>query len=70
MEREGRSFYALRHSFATVAGESRDQIAVNQIMGHSGGAADDIPGRYRERIGDERLVAVVEHVRQWLFGGK
>ena len=70
LERTGRSFYALRHSFATVAGESRDQIAVNHIMGHSGGAADDIPGRYRERIGDERLVAVVEHVRQWLFPAK
>ena len=67
LEREGRGFYAIRHSFATVAGESRDQVAVNAVMGHSGGAADDIPGRYRERISDERLVAVVEHVRQWLF---
>ena len=52
---------------ATVAGESRDQIAVNHIMGHSGGAADDMPGRYRERISDERLLAVAEHVRSWLF---
>ena len=67
LQREGRSFYALRHSFATVAGESRDQVAVNAIMGHSGGAADDIPSRYRERISDERLVAVSDHVRQWLF---
>jgi len=23
---------------------------------------------YRERIDDARLVAVVEHVRKWLFG--
>ncbi len=67
LQRVGRGFYALRHSFATVSGESRDQPAVNAVMGHSGGAADDIPGRYRERISDERLVAVVEHVRQWLF---
>ena len=67
LQREGRSFYAIRHSFATVAGESRDQIAINFVMGHSGGAADDIPGRYRERISDVRLVAVVEHVRKWLF---
>ena len=67
LEREGRSFYALRHTFATVAGESRDQVAVNYIMGHSGGSADDMPGRYRERISDDRLQAVVEHVRCWLF---
>ncbi|MFM9962728.1 MAG: tyrosine recombinase XerC [Planctomycetaceae bacterium] len=68
LQRAGRGFYAIRHSFATVAGESRDQVAVNAIMGHSGGAADDIPGRYRERISDERLVAVSDHVRKWLFG--
>ena len=67
LQREGRGFYAIRHSFATVAGESRDQVAVNAVMGHSGGVADDVPGRYRERISDERLVAVVEHVRLWLF---
>lgn len=70
LERDGRSFYAFRHTFATIAGESRDQVAVNHVMGHSGGAADDIPGRYRERISDERLVAVVEHVRKWLFPAK
>ena len=67
LQRQGRSFYAIRHSFATVAGESRDQVATNSVMGHSGGAADDIPGRYRERVSDDRLVAVVKHVRQWLF---
>ena len=68
LTREGRSFYAIRHTFATVAGESRDQVAVNFAMGHSGGAADDVPGRYREKISDDRLQAVVEHVRSWLFG--
>jgi integrase len=67
LKREGRAFYGLRHSFATVAGESLDQVAVNAVMGHCGGREDDVPGRYRERISDERLVAVAEHVRQWLF---
>ena len=67
LQRAGRGFYAMRHTFATVAGEVRDQVAVNHVMGHSGGREDDVPGRYRERISDERLVAVVEHVRLWLF---
>ncbi len=67
LQRAGRGFYAMRHTFATIAGEVRDQVAVNHVMGHSGGREDDVPGRYRERISDERLVAVVEHVRQWLF---
>ena len=30
-----RGFYSLRHSFATAAGESRDQVTVDSIMGHS-----------------------------------
>ena len=63
-QRSGRGFYALRHVFETVAGESRDQIAVDHIMGH---ADSSMAGVYRERIGDDRLSAVVEHVRGWLF---
>lgn len=35
------------------------------IMGHS---RDDMASVYRERIGDDRLRAVAEHVRQWLWG--
>ena len=59
------SFYTLRHVFETIAGDTRDQIAVDHIMGHSRG---DMASAYRERIDDTRLVAVVEHVRKWLFG--
>ena len=33
-------------------------------MGHS---RDDMASVYRERIGDDRLRAVVEYVRKWLF---
>ena len=58
-------FYTLRHVFETVAGDSRDQVAVDAIMGH---ARDDMASVYRERIDDARLVAVTEHVRAWLFG--
>jgi integrase len=58
------SFYVLRHVFETVAGESRDQVAVDAVMGHT---RDDMAGLYRERISDERLIAVVETVRRWLW---
>ena len=58
------NFYALRHTFETIAGESRDQVAVDAIMGHS---REDMASVYRERIGDDRLRAVAEHVRQWLL---
>jgi integrase len=65
--RPGLGFYALRHTFETIAGESRDQVAVNHIMGH---ADQSMAGVYRERISDERLQAVSDTVRSWLFGAK
>jgi integrase len=61
------SFYALRHTFETIAGGSRDQVAVDAVMGH---ADYSMAGEYRERIEDDRLEAVAAHVRKWLFGGK
>jgi len=62
--RPGLGFYALRHTFETIGGDSRDQVAVDAIMGH---ARDDMASAYRERIDDARLVAVTNHVRRWLF---
>src|SRR5690606_4631302 len=62
VKRPGLNFYALRHTFETVAGESRDQVAVDAVMGHDPG---DMASRYRERISDERLVAVTNHVHGW-----
>lgn len=64
LARRGHTFYALRHTFETIGGESRDQVAVDAIMGHS---RDDMASVYRERIGDDRLRAVAEHVRHWLL---
>lgn len=67
LKRMGRSFYALRHTFETIAGDSRDQVAVDFIMGHAPNS-DDMAAVYRERIGNERLVAATEFVHDWLFG--
>jgi integrase len=60
-------FYTLRHVFRTVADELRDVPAIHRIMGHSSNEIDD---HYRERIADDRLVAVARHVRSWLFKGR
>ena len=65
LHRRGLGFCTLRHTFETMAGGSRDQIAVNSIMGH---VDESVASAYRERIDDARLLAVVEHVRKWLFG--
>jgi integrase len=64
LKRSRRSFYALRHGFETVAGETADQIAVDVIMGHK---IKGMAANYIERVRDDRLQRVVEHVRQWLF---
>jgi integrase len=61
-----RGFYGLRHTFQTVGDESGDFIAVRRIMGH---ASNDIADVYRERVSDERLTKVTDHVRQWAFDG-
>jgi integrase len=59
-----RNFYALRHTFETIGGEAKDQVAVDYIMGH---AREDMATVYRARISDERLRAVTNHIRAWLF---
>jgi len=62
--RDGLGFYALRHTFETIAGEGADQVAVNSIMGH---ADSSMSAAYRERISDRRLEAASDVVRKWLF---
>jgi integrase len=57
-------FYALRHTFRTIADEVRDDPAVDRIMGHTDGSMADA---YRETISDARLKAVVNTVRMSVF---
>lgn len=60
-----RGLYGLRHTFRTVADETLDKPAIDMVMGH---APADIGSRhYLERIADERIQRVCEHVRRWLF---
>ena len=68
VHRPGLGFYALRHTFQTVADETRDFPAIDLVMGHVPDA-DQMSARYRERISDERLTAVATRVYTWLFGG-
>jgi integrase len=62
--RKGLGFYTLRHTFRTIADEAKDQPAADFIMGHE---VAHMSAVYRERISDERLRAVTDHVRDWLF---
>jgi integrase len=64
---EDRSFYDIRRTWRTVAAETLDIEAVNFIMGHSP-ASDDMGAIYTQRIGDDRIRRVCEHVRGWLNG--
>lgn len=57
--------YWLRHTFETVGGGAKDQVALNHIMGHADASMAAV---YREEIDRKRLVAVTDFVRAWLFG--
>ena len=69
---ENHTFYDLRRTFQTVAensSENYDLAAIKSIMGHLA-KSNDMSARYRQNISDERLQAVTNAVRQWLFGAK
>ena len=64
----GHSFYDLRRTFQTIGEGCHDLSAVQAIMGHAPGRAD-MSAIYRQGVEDDRLQRVVDHVREWLFGG-
>jgi integrase len=62
--RPRRGFLALRHTAETIAGDTKDQVAVDVVMGH---VDDSVPAMYRERLADERFVDVANFMHNWLF---
>lgn len=67
IQKSGRNFYTLRRSFETIAGGTKDQVAVNLVMGHIDSSMAAV---YRQSIEDERLEAISAHVREWLMAEK
>ena len=62
----GLGFYGLRHSFETIGAATGHQVAVDHIMGHAP-LSSDMGANYRQRVADEALESVTNHVRAWLF---
>ena len=69
LRRPGLSFYALRHTFQTIAEGCGDMPAVKHIMGHVP-PRNDMSSVYREEMSDSRLVVATDHVKEWLFNTK
>ncbi|MBL8828902.1 MAG: hypothetical protein JNM18_18120 [Planctomycetaceae bacterium] len=74
-KRPGLGFYALRHTFATVASNCLDQAAVRAVMGHAqlmvdGQGQQDTMDHYIESFSEDRLLRAVNTVRDWLRGAK
>ncbi|WP_146409191.1 tyrosine-type recombinase/integrase [Allorhodopirellula heiligendammensis] len=65
---KGATFYGLRRTFATIGCESLDFAAVKVLMGHVKDKRD-MTSRYAQGVGDERIKAVTDHVRQWVLNG-
>jgi hypothetical protein len=66
LRRDGRGFYGLRHTFRRAADTHHDRPAADLVMGH---APKDMRGNYvpPEAIEAERVRAVCDHVRAWLW---
>jgi len=62
LRKVGRNFYALRHTFRTIADDTMDQVACDAIMGHSNST---MAKHYLHGKNAVRLQAVVDHVRAW-----
>lgn len=63
----GLGFNGGRHTFETIGGASKDQVAVNAVLGHKD---KSIAANYRGYVQDSRLKDVSQVVREWYVDGK
>lgn len=63
---KGLNFYALRHTFQTIADDTLDVVGVKFLMGHTP-KASDMSATYRQLIQSQRLQKITDYVRAWLF---
>jgi integrase len=64
----GLNFYALRHTFATIGKQTKDNDAVRAILGHVIPANDMLSNNYDEApVEQHRLLAVSSYVLAWLY---
>jgi integrase len=63
------NFYALRHTFVTVAMQPRDKDkeAIRTITGHGPNGRDMLDEYNEEDVANARLLAVSNYVHDWLF---
>jgi hypothetical protein len=66
LHKDGLGFYTLHHVFRTVASGAKDLEATRVIMGHVNEQVEDAY-IWVEAFDQNRLRAVTEHVRAWLF---
>lgn len=59
------TFYYLRHTHQNIGERTGDSVAVKVTMGH---ADNSISDTYRHGIADERIIAVTNTIRTWLYG--
>lgn len=67
IKRPGLNFYALRHTFETIAGDNGDQLATRYLTGHAPSGSDR-SATYWEKVFSHRLYTVAKHVRRRLYG--
>ncbi len=67
LKQRGRSFYALRATFRTLAVGADKEIAAMRIMGH---AIKGMTSAYVRAVKDHDLLAVSNHVRNAVFSAK
>ena len=67
LSRDAGDFYDLRRTFASIGIQVNDDDAVRTIMGHRRVSTDMLGVYNRLAVSDERLLAVANHIHDWLF---